>query len=87
MPQPQEIKTTVTSALAGHPYQHAYAPQVTAASVLSDTLTAFGFASDGTTRYYLFFDGHEVPPEATVGELAGHARALHLKLRTETTNG
>ncbi|BBC30572.1 uncharacterized protein SGFS_018660 [Streptomyces graminofaciens] len=87
MPQPHEIKITVTSALAGHPYQRDYAPQVTAMSVLSDALTAFGFASDGTTRYYLFFDGHEVPPEATVGELAGHAKALHLKLRTETTNG
>jgi hypothetical protein len=87
MPESPEIKTTVTSALAGHSYQHDYAPQVTAASVLSDALTAFGFTSDGTTRYYLFHDGHEVPPESTVGEVAGHARALHLKLRTETTNG
>lgn len=84
---PHEIKITVTSALAEHPYQHDYDPQATAASVLSDTLTSFGFASDGTTRYYLFHAGHEVPPETTVGELAGHAKALHLKLRTETTNG
>ncbi len=87
MPQLHEIKTTVTSALAEHPYHHDYAPRVTAASVLADALTAFGFTSDGTTRYYLFHDGHEVPPEAAVGELAGHAKALHLKLRTETTNG
>ncbi|MFE7183023.1 hypothetical protein [Streptomyces erythrochromogenes] len=87
MPQPHGIKTTVTSALAEHPYKHDYTPPVTAASVLSDALTAFGFASDGTTRYYLFHNGHEVPPEATVGQLAGHAKAIHLKLRTETTNG
>ncbi|MGW0500244.1 hypothetical protein ACWD0Z_33880 [Streptomyces sp. NPDC003007] len=68
MPQPHEIKITVTSALAEHPYQHDYDPQVTATSVLSDSLTAFSFTSDGTTRYYLFHNGHEVPPEATVGE-------------------
>ncbi|MFE6049486.1 hypothetical protein ACFQ6N_01870 [Kitasatospora sp. NPDC056446] len=86
-PQPHEIKTTVTSSLAGHPYQHDYAPRATAASVLSDAMASFGFTSDGTTRYYLFHDGHEVPPETTVGELAGHAKALHLGLRTETTNG
>lgn len=87
MSQSHEIKTTVNSALAEHPYQHDYSPEVTAATVLSDALTAFDFTSDGTTRYYLFHDGHEIPPEAMVGELAGHAKALHLKLRTETTNG
>lgn len=87
MPQSPEIKTTVTSSLAGHPYHRGYTPQVTAATVLSDAMAAFGFTSDGTTSYYLFHDGHEVPPEETVGELAGHAKALHLGLRTKTTNG
>lgn len=87
MSQPHEIKTTVTSSLAGHPYEHGYASQVTATAVLSDAMAAFGFTSDGTTSYYLFHDGHEVPPEATVGELTGHAKALHLGLRTKTTNG
>jgi hypothetical protein len=66
MPQPHEIKITVTSALAEHPYHHDYDPQATAASVLSATLTAFGFASDGTTRYSLFHDGHEFTSDDVV---------------------
>ncbi|MBY8882716.1 hypothetical protein [Actinacidiphila acidipaludis] len=84
---PHQIRTTVDFALATKPYVHEYAPETTAATVLSDALTAFGTVQDGTTRYFLFHSGHEVPPDQTVRQLAGHAEALHLGLRTQTTNG
>ncbi|MGW1966229.1 hypothetical protein ACWCPD_38950 [Streptomyces sp. NPDC001935] len=82
-----EIRTTVEFALAPKPFVREYAPEATAATVLADALAAFQPGNDGTTRFYLFHSGHEVPPEETVGQLAGHTKALHVGLRTETTNG
>ncbi|HCT80362.1 MAG TPA: hypothetical protein DGG94_01020 [Micromonosporaceae bacterium] len=85
--RPDEIKVKVTFATANHPYDHEYARTALIGTVLQDALAAFGVAPDGTTRYYLKHDGDEVPVDKTVGEIAGHARALHLKLRTETIQG
>lgn len=81
------IKVTVTFAAANEPYRHEYTDDATIGTVLADALVAFQIASDGTTRYYLKHDGDELPVEKTVGETAGHAKALHLKLRTETIQG
>ncbi|MEW2386592.1 hypothetical protein AB0873_31840 [Micromonospora sp. NPDC047707] len=85
--KPHDIKVTVTFAAAERPYRHEYAGSVTIGTVLGDSLAAFGVTADGTTRYYLKHDGDEVPVDKTVGEIAGHAHALHLKLRTETIQG
>jgi hypothetical protein len=82
-----DIEVTVTFATADRPYHREYAGTAAIGTVLGDSLAAFGVAADGTTRYYLKHDGDEVPVDKTVGEIAGHAHALHLKLRTETIQG
>ncbi len=85
------INTHVTFAAATHPYVHAYPPDTTAAQVLTDALAAFGITTDGTTRYYLLFNGTEVAGTATLGSLVtgekGHAHQITLALRTETISG
>jgi hypothetical protein len=83
----ETIKVKVTFAAADHPHNHEYSGTVPIGTVLQDAMAAFGVANDGTTRYYLKHDGDEVPVDKTVGDVAGHARALHLKLRTETIQG
>ncbi len=55
--------------------------------MLTDALAAFAVTSDGTSRYYLVHGGDEVPGDKTVDEVAGHAHALQLKLRTELIQG
>lgn len=82
-----DIDVKVTFATADRPYRHEYTESVTVGAVLGDSLNAFGVAADGTTRYYLKHDGDELPADKTVGEIAGRARDLHLKLRTETIQG
>lgn len=88
MPEkPQQVAVKVTFAAADHPYDHDYSRTTPIGTVLDDSLKAFGVATDGTTRYYLKHDGDEVPTDKTVGEVAGEAHDLHLKLRTETIQG
>jgi hypothetical protein len=82
-----KIEVTVAFAAADRPYHHEYADTALIATVLTEALAAFTVTSDGTTRYYLVHGGDEVPGDKTVGEVAGHAHALHLKLRTELIQG
>ncbi|WP_199512178.1 hypothetical protein [Nucisporomicrobium flavum] len=82
-----DIEVKVDFATADRPYRREYAGTVTIGTVLTDSLHAFGVAADGTTRYYLKHNGDEVPGDKTVGDIAGRARNLHLKLRTETIQG
>jgi hypothetical protein len=83
----RRIEVTVAFAAAARPYHHAYTVAALIGTVLADALAAFTVTSDGTTRYYLVHDGDEVLGDKTVGEVAGHAHALHLKLRTELIQG
>jgi hypothetical protein len=93
--QTDEIETIVSFAAAHEQFRKPYPPATTATTVLTDALRVFEITSDGTTRYYLLLDGHEVGPDETVGELASRHehgpdhehRALKLKLRTETISG
>jgi hypothetical protein len=82
-----KIKVTVTFAVADQPYHREYIGTAPISTVLADAMAAFAVASDGTTRYYLMHDGDEVPGDKTVGEVAGHAHAVHFKLRTELIQG
>jgi hypothetical protein len=86
-PEHTSIEVTVTFAAAPGPYQHTYDPAATVATVQADAMIAFNITTGGTDRYFLVHDGVEVPPEDTVGQLAGKARDLHFKLRTETISG
>ncbi|TDD87338.1 hypothetical protein E1293_08000 [Actinomadura darangshiensis] len=81
------IKTTVSFAAAHQPYQHDYEPIVMLQQVLNDALTAFAIHPDGTSRYYFLHKGNEADLTQTLGEVADHAHALHLRLRTETISG
>lgn len=85
------INTHVTFAAADHPYVHNYAPDAVAAQVLTDSLASFDVTTDGTTRYYLLYNGAEVPGTATLGGLItgehGHEHQITLALRTETISG
>jgi len=85
------INTHVTFAAAAHPYVHVYAPDATAAQVLTEALASFGITTDGTTRYYVLFNGTEVPGTATLDSLVtgdkGHEHQITLALRTETISG
>lgn len=86
-----KINTHVTFAAASHPYVHKYAADATAAQVLTDALASFGITTDGTTRYYLLFNGAEIPGTATLNSLVtgerGHEHQITLALRTETISG
>lgn len=81
------VQVTVTFAAAPQPYMHPFDRTATAATVLTDAERAFRITTDGTDRYFLSHDGSEVPPDTTIGKLAGEAHALHLALRTETVSG
>lgn len=83
----RKIEVTVAFAASARPYHHAYAVAAPIGTVLDDALAAFAVTSDGTTRYYLVHKGDEVPSDKTVGEVAGRAHALQLKLRTELIQG
>jgi len=85
--QPLSIKVTVTFAAAEKPYHHDFDPTEQIGAVLDAALAAFGITSDGTSRYYLLHDGAELASTRTLDEVAGNARALHLRLRTETVQG
>jgi hypothetical protein len=85
--QPTSIKTTVTFAAAEKPYHHDFAPTTPISVVLDAALAAFEITIDGTSRYYLLHDGVELSPTSTLSNVADHAHAVHLRLRTETTQG
>ena len=88
MPSNQkDIKVTVTFAAAGKPFHHDYEPTTPISEVLDAALAAFEITVDGTSRYYLLHDGAELAPTTTLAEVVGHARAVHLRLRTETIQG
>lgn len=95
----QSIDTTVAFA-ASHKdtYAQPYDGSVTVETVLAAAVSYYEVASDGTTRYYLFYEGRELAASATLGELVsdpgnsqGHGQGtktkLKLKLRTETISG
>lgn len=88
-PKPlKPIKTVVPFAASNKPtYEHDYPPDSTAQTIVTDALAYYEVHPDGTSRYYLVFDGAEVSPTTTVGSLAEEKHEIKLKLRTETTSG
>lgn len=66
-------------------------PDTTTGQVLNDALASFEITSDGTTRYYLLYDGTEIATTTTIGSLVdgehGHQHQITFALRTETVSG
>lgn len=73
------------------PYHEAHEPDMTVEQLLAAVMTYFEAATDGTTRYFLKFDGREVSGTETIGALAtnpdGQTRALQMSIITETVSG
>ncbi|GLZ32028.1 hypothetical protein Lesp02_42160 [Lentzea sp. NBRC 105346] len=85
--QPKDITVTVTFATAPKPFREDFEPRTQLSVVLDAALKEFGITADGTTRYYLLHKDDEPALTVTLADLAGHAHAVHLRLRTETTQG
>jgi hypothetical protein len=96
----KDISCTITfPASAKDKFKHKYAPETPAQTAVTDAVAHFELPNDGTTRYYLYYDGAEVPATSTLGSLlsaevghgAGHGDEgepkLELGLRTETVSG
>lgn len=85
------IQALVTFAAAARPFHLKYDPEATVGRVLGDALAFFEIAADGTTRYYLLFDGREAATTLTLSQVAagehGHSHQVSLALRTETISG
>jgi hypothetical protein len=66
----KDIACTITfPASVKDTFKHKYPEETTAQTVVTDSLAHFELPNDGTTRYYLYFDGAEVPGAATLGSL------------------
>ena len=82
-----QVHVQVTFAVASGPYNHRYPANATIATVLQDALAFFDLSSDGTTRYYVVFNGTEQNGSETIGSLIGQVQSLKLSMRTETISG
>lgn len=84
-----ELVVHVTFAAAAEPYNSKYPSTTTLGTVLKDALAAFKIVAEGTTRYYLVFNGIEQPDTQTLAALAAtsHGNSLKLSLLTETVSG
>jgi hypothetical protein len=87
-PKNHAIKVTVTFPIApGGPF-HADEPPDTTIKTLRDAAMAqFGIAEDGQHAYYLTHGGTRVSDGQTVGEIAGHAKAVKFTLVKELIQG
>ncbi len=81
------IKTIVTFPLGHQPFQDDYEPTVMVGTVRAAAMTYFEVSEDPALRFYLVHDGDEAPDTKTLGDLAGHAKALKFTLAKEIVNG
>ena len=81
------IKTVVSFPLGHRPFQEDYESTVTVGVVRSAAMTHFEVNEDPALRFYLVHDGDEVSDTTTLGDVAGHARAVKLTLVKEIVNG
>ena len=91
--QKQDLQVIVNYPAAKGPFKQEHAsPSETVGAVKSAVLTAFGLTegqSNGSTYTYTLF--HDKTPlenlNETIGQLAGHAATLVLKLSQQVTQG
>jgi hypothetical protein len=96
----KDIACTITfPASAKDKFKHKYDPETAAHTAVTDAVAHFELPNDGTTRYYLYYNGAEVAASATLASLLptedGHGPGhddegrpkLELGLRTETVSG
>jgi hypothetical protein len=88
-----QLHVTVTYPSAVRPFQGEFDPATTVGALKMRVLDAFGLTEgtmpDGTTVTYTLYH-QKTPLETlgqTLGEIAGHAQALELKLAQEITQG
>lgn len=85
---PPTIRVTVTFPIASQPYSDdAVSPDATVGSIRGAAMTAFGIANDPGATYYLTARGEQQPDERTIGEIAGPARAVQLRLIKQIIQG
>lgn len=94
MSHPHDINVTVTYVAAPQPFHdHHASPSETLGSLKARVLNAFHLKEestpDGGSIRYVFYRGKEALEDLTqtLGELAGHAHALVLKLSQIVTQG
>ena len=84
----QSVETIVVFPLAGKkPFKAEDRREEPAAEVLKQAMAYFGVVDDTTMTYRLSHDGERVEPDATVGQLAGQARELTVKLVKDIFQG
>ncbi len=81
------IKTVVTFPLGHQPFQEDYEATVAVGTVRAAAMVHFEVSEDPALRFYLVHDGAEVPDTTTLGDVAGHAKALKFTLAKEIVNG
>jgi hypothetical protein len=84
----EKVETVVVFPLAGKkPFKAEDRREEPTTALLREAMTYFGVVDDETTTYHLSHDGERVAPEATVGQLAGRARELKVKLVKDIFQG
>jgi hypothetical protein len=81
------INVMVAFPLGHGPYHEEFAAAATAGEVRAAAMTHFGVVEDPALRFYLTHNGDEVADSTTVGEAAGHAKAVRFILAREVVNG
>jgi len=83
-----QIKVHVTFPLTTkQPFKRDLDFSTNLAVVLEDVKQYFGAVTDGQTQFHFNHDGRPQTPEATVGQLAGSARAIELVLIKDMVAG
>jgi hypothetical protein len=83
----QTINVTVAFPLGQGPFHGDFSSDATVGQVKTAAIEHFGVVNDAAVRIYLTHDGDEVADTVTVGEVAGHAKAVRFILAREVVNG
>jgi hypothetical protein len=88
-PKPtDQVAVHVTFALSTEKaFKQEYSPETTLGTVRTAAMMHFHAQEDPNSTYYLTSDRQRHADSVTVGDLAGHAHALNLRMVKELTQG
>ena len=81
------IKVIVNFPAASNPFKQEFEPAETIGSVRTAAMQQFGVDENPSTKYYLAHAGTKLEDSQTIGEVAGHAKAVELTLVKEIVSG
>ena len=85
--KPDSIQVTVTFPLAGAPFHGTYSPTTPVSLVRAAAMKDFNISEDPSSVYYLTHEGERLSDDRQLGEIAGHAHGLKLRLVKDLVQG